>query len=204
VIAFETFLAGASVGERTMLPASKARHWHALELAKQAVELGGRLSIVSTFTGLGKTELRQLFCDPDAARRHSGRQPTNWDLSRSVVVEVQAAMFYACFRAIRQLGYPAADALVTGFKHYLRHFGHDPRLTFDRAFELVAQIEGCWTARAPSLMTVVCHHCKSRYLIPRAAEPVGSGECPFCRLARMPKSRIPKAVCAPNGLTAFD
>jgi hypothetical protein len=53
-------------------------------------------------------------------------------------------------------------------------------------------------------MVVVCHQCRSSYLIPRAAEPAGSGECPFCRVSRMPKSRIPRAICAPSGLAAFD
>ena len=184
-----------------MLPPRKARHWHALELAKQAMELGGRLSIVSAFTGLGKTELRRLFCDADSPRT-SGRHPssTDWYLARSVVVEVQAAFFYACFRAIRQLGYPAGDALVTAYKHFLRQFGHDPRLTFDRAFELVAQIEGCWTAKTPSVVVVVCGQCKSGYLIPRSADSVGSSECPFCRVSRMSKGRIPKAVCATSSL----
>jgi len=169
-----------------MIPDEKARRWRTMALAREAIELGARVSIAAAFTGLPKYEVQRLFCDTETPGVSSGRQPwsAGWYLTESVVVEIQAAYFYACFRQIRELGYPAADALVSGYKNYRRNFGHDPRLSFDRAFELITHVEGLWSTKPPCLMTVVCHACKSTRLMLRADEPVGTGECPFCKVAR--------------------
>lgn len=179
-----------------MIPQSKARRWHTMALAKEAIELGARVSIVAAFTGLARQEVQRLFCDTDTPGLSTGRQPwsAHWYFTASVVVEIQAAFFYACFRSIRDLGYPAADALVSAYKNYRRQFGHDPRLSFDRAFELVTQVDGLWTTRPPALMSLVCHACRSTYLMPRADEPVGSGKCPFCKAAQCADPRVLKAL----------
>ncbi len=184
-----------------MIPAHKAHHWHAMALAKEAIELGARVSVVSAFTGLPKYELQRLFCDTQTPGVSGGRHPWSpyWYLTRRVVVEVQAALFYACFRAIRQLGHPASDALVTSYKIYLRHFGHDPRLSFDRAFELITHVEGLWTVEPARLMPVVCHECKSIHITPRQDEPMGTGECPFCKVVRLASRRLLRSL-SPHGV----
>lgn len=178
-----------------MLPAEKARRWHAMELAKTAIELGARLSIVSAITGLPKWELRLHFCNGDLPAPYIGRAPwsPDWYLKQKVVVEIHAAVFYASFQAIRQLGYPASDALVTSYKCYLRRFGYDPRLSFDRAFELVTHIDGLWTQSPPTLTTVACRICGSAFLR-RRERPVRSAQCPFCKLARTTHGPTLKAL----------
>ncbi len=179
-----------------MIPEEKARRWRTMALAREAIELGARVSIATAFTGLPKYEVQRLFCDTDTPGVSSGRQPwsAGWYLTESVAVEIQAAYFYACFRTIRELGHPAADALVSGYKHYRRHFGHDLRLSFDRAFELITHVEGLWSTDPPRLMTIVCHACKSTFLTLRADEPVGTGECPFCKVARTRNAWMLKAL----------
>jgi flagellar transcriptional activator FlhC len=185
---------------RPMLPSSKARHWHALQLAKQAVEFGARLSIVTAFTGISKPELERLFCDTERPRTSTGRHPWSpyWFLTNSIVIEIQAAVFYGCFRRIRQLGHPASDALIAAYRNYLRLFSHDPRLSFDRAFELITHIEGIWTEIKPSLMTVACSDCKSAYIMSRREDAVGSGQCPFCKVGSIGNGRMLKILSGPT------
>jgi hypothetical protein len=174
-----------------------------MALAKEAIELGGRLTVVSAFTGLPRFLLNNLFGDPDAPGTIPGRKPrsAHWYLNRTVVVEIQSAFFYACFRSIRTLGYPPSDALVASYKHYLRHFGHDPRLTFDRAFDLVGHVEGLWTSAPPRLTTTICRRCRAAYLVLCTDEPIGSGGCPFCRFERPLSGQTRKALSPPAGGT---
>lgn len=184
-----------------MIPPGKALHWRAMALAKEAIELGGRLTVVSAFTGLPRFLLNNLFGDPDAPGTIPGRKPrsAHWYLNRTVVVEIQSAFFYACFRSIRTFGYPPSDALVASYKHYLRHFGHDPRLTFDRAFDLVGHVEGLWTNAPPRLTTTICRRCRAAYLVLCTDEPIGSGGCPFCRFERPLSGQTRKALSPPAG-----
>jgi hypothetical protein len=177
-----------------MIPEDKARRWRAMVLAREAIELGARPAVASAFTGLSRGEVQRLFCGRSTTGRSTGRVPWSayWYVTAAVFVEIHAAYFHACFRTLRELGYAPAEALVAGYKHYRRHFGHDLRLSFDRAFELCAHVDGLWTTAAPRLMTVVCHSCKANYITPRGDEPVGTGECPFCKVARTGSGRLLK------------
>jgi hypothetical protein len=181
---------------RAVLPVDKARHWHSMELAKSAIELGARLSVVSAFTGLPKWELRALFCNRELPAPFPGRAPwvADWCLKQRIVVEIHAAVFHAGFRAIRHLGYPAGDALVTSYKTYLRRFGYDPRVSFDRAFELVTHLDGLWTNEPPSLATVDCRSCGSTFIRLRSPAPLRPGACPFCRVSRSKHGQTLRAL----------
>lgn len=189
-----------------MIPEDKARHWRALALAREAIELGARVAVASVFTGLPKLEVQRLFCARRAGGRSTGRVPWSayWYVTAAVFVEIHAAFFYACFRTLRELGHPPAEALVAAYKNYARHFGHDLRLSFDRAFELVAHVDGLWTTEAPRLTTVVCHGCKASYIAPRGDEPVGTGECPFCKVVRIGNGRLLKLLMPAGALDAED
>ena len=184
-----------------MIPRGKALHWRAMALAKEAVELGARVTVVCAFTGLPRFLVENLFGDPDLPGTSPGRKPrsVHWYLNRTVVVEVQAAFFYACFRSIRTLGYPPSEALVASYRHYVRHFGRDPRLTFDRAFDLVGHVEGLWTSAPPTLGTTTCPRCRAGYLVLRADESIGSGGCPFCRFERPLSGQTRKALSPAGG-----
>jgi LSD1 subclass zinc finger protein len=43
-------------------------------------------------------------------------------------------------------------------------------------------------------MTVVCHSCKATYIFPRGDEPVGTGECPVCKVVRSGNGRLLKYI----------
>ena len=177
-----------------MIPEDKARRWRSLALAREAVELGARVAVTSAFTGLSRAEVQRLFYARSITGRSTGRVPYSpyWYVTAALFVEIQSAFFHASFRALCELGHPPAEALVAAYKHYRRHFGHDLRLSFDRAFELVAHLDGLWTTAAPRLMTVVCHSCKATYITLRGDEPVGTGECPFCKVVRSGNGRLLK------------
>jgi hypothetical protein len=175
-----------------VIPEHKARRWRTLALAREAIELGARPVIASAFTGIPKAEIQRLFCAPPANGRSSGRIPwsAHWYLTEGVWVELQAAYFHACFRTLRDLGHPPPEALIAGYKHYRRQFAHDLRLSFDRAFELVAHVDGLWTTQPPRLAIVTCHRCRATHLAARDDDTVGTGVCPFCRLTRPGNGRL--------------
>ena len=41
-------------------------------------------------------------------------------------------------------------------------------------------------------MTVVCDSCKATHITPRGDDPVGTGECPFCKVVRTGNGRLLK------------
>ena len=179
-----------------MIPEDKARRWRTLALAREAVELGARVAVTSAFTGVPRAEVQRLFYGRSITGRSPGRIPYSpyWYVTESLFVQIQSAFFHASFRTLRELGHPPAEALVAAYKHYRRHFGHDLRLSFDRAFELVTHLDGLWAKDPPRLMTIVCRGCRATYLSPRGDEPVGTGECPFCKVARLGNGRLLKSV----------
>jgi hypothetical protein len=61
-------------------------------------------------------------------------------------------------------------------------------------------VDGLWTTEAPRLMTVVCHSCKATYITPRGDEPVGTGECPFCKVVRTGNGRLLKDLLPAQSL----
>jgi hypothetical protein len=160
------------------------RHIHALELAKQCVALGANIRTTNHLTNLTHGQLTDLFFS-DNVKPPRGRPPESpdwWYHATNLVNQTEASIFVSIFRRIRELGFGPADALVAGYKHYLSVCHTDPRISFDRAFDLASNMDGLWTVRAPSFSLATCPVCTSQYVTTLSAPSAKPDECPFCKL----------------------
>jgi hypothetical protein len=108
---------------------------------------------------------------------------------------VEASILISIYRRIRDLGFAPAEALVAGYRHYQSACRQRPRVSFDRAFDLVSHVDGLWLANQPNLSLLKCLTCASQYVATASSQPISSHECPFCKLLiRFPlDSRIQSA-----------
>lgn len=159
------------------------RHIHALALAKECVALGARLRTVGYMTGLPHGQLTHLFfSDCTVAQRGRAPDSPDWYHSANLLNRTEASIFVSIYRRIRELGFGPADALVAGYRHYRAVCSHQPRIQFDRAFDLASHLDGLWTVRTPSFSLATCPVCKSQYVTSVGAAPATNHECPFCKL----------------------
>jgi hypothetical protein len=128
--------------------------------------------------------VRLFFIDEHTARR--GRPPASpeWYHQANLIEKVEAAIVVAIYCRVRDLGFGPADALVSGFKHYREQCSQTPRISFDRAFDLVCHTQGIWIAARPKLAFATCPACKSRYLTAIGESPGQRYACSFCKLIK--------------------
>ena len=161
------------------------RHIRSLSIAKTCADLGARIRTIAYVTGLEHNELvRLFFVDEHSAPR--GRPPDSpeWYHQANLIEQVEAAIVVAVYCRMRELGFGPADALVGGFKHYCEQCTQTPRISFDRAFDLVCHIQGIWIADRPHLVLATCPCCNSRYLTGLGESPRHSRACPFCKVIK--------------------
>lgn len=161
------------------------RHIRSLSIAKICAELGARVRTICYITGLEHNELvRLLFIDERSAPR--GRPPDSreWYHQANLIEKVEAAIVVSIYSRMRELGFGPADALVGSVKHYRELCIQAPRISFDRAFDLVCHTEGIWIADRPHLAVATCPSCLSRFLAGLGETPCRSCACPFCRLIK--------------------
>jgi hypothetical protein len=161
------------------------RHIRSLSLAKACADLGARIRTITYITGLEHNELvRLLFVDQHSAPR--GRRPDSpeWYHQANLIEKVQAAMVVAVYGRMRDLGFGPADALVGGYKHYREQCRQSPRISFDRAFDLVCHTHGIWVAQHPHLALAACPCCHSQHLAGLGEGPRVHRACPFCQLVK--------------------
>jgi flagellar transcriptional activator FlhC len=159
------------------------RHIRALALAKECAILGARLRTISYITGLTHRELsRLLFAHGQSIP--CGRHPDSpdWYHSANLLNRTEASIFVSIYRRIRDLGFGPADALVSGYRHYQTSCHQQPRVSFDRAFDLASHIDGLWLARKSNFSLLNCPVCASQYVAAVSVHPVSNHECPFCKL----------------------
>lgn len=159
------------------------RHIRALGLAKDCAALGARLRTIGYVTGLPHGQLLQLFFS-DRSTVPRGRPPDSpdWYHSANLLYRIEASIVVSIYRRIRTLNFGPADALVAAYKHYLAMHHGTPRISFDRAFDLAAHLDGLWLVRVPSFALATCPTCASQYLTAVGAAPATNHECPFCKL----------------------
>lgn len=159
------------------------RHIRSLGLAKECAALGARLRTISYVTGLPHGQLVQLFfADHKAVPRGRPPDSPDWYHSANLLYRTEASIVASIYRRIRELDFGPAEALVAAYKHYLSMHHGAPRISFDRAFDLAAHLDGLWLVRAPSFSLATCPTCASQYLTAVGAAPVTNQECPFCKL----------------------
>ncbi len=160
------------------------RHIRSLSLAKACVELGARIKTITYLTGLDHHVLvRLFFVDEHSARR--GRPPASpeWFHQANLIEKVEASVFGSLYVRVAAFGYGPADALVGAYKVYLDHCTHSPRISFDRAFDLVCHLKGMWTQKQQLLALNVCPACHAQYLA-AIGEHATQHYCPFCKLVK--------------------
>ena len=161
------------------------RHIHSLSIAKTCADLGARLRTITYITGLEHNELvRLLFVDERSAPRGRPPDSSEWYHQANLIEKVEAAMVVVVYCRMRDLGFGPVEALVGSFKHYRDQCAQTPRISFDRAFDLVCHIQGIWIADRPHLALAACPSCKSRYLTGVGESPGQCRACPFCKLIK--------------------
>lgn len=161
------------------------RHIRALKLAKECAALGARSRTIEFVTGLAHGEVTRLFFS-DRKPPTQGRAPDSpdWYHSANLINRAEASIFVSVYRRIRGLGFGPDDALVGGYKHYLACCPGNPRISFDRAFDLACHIDGLWRARVPSFTLLTCPTCTSEHIAALGARPTTNRDCPFCKLIK--------------------
>ena len=162
------------------------RHIRSLTIAKTCAELGARIRTITYITGLEHGELvRLFFVDKHSAPRGRPPQSPDWYHHEANLIEkVEATMVVAVYRRMRELGFGPADAFVGGFKHYRAQCNQSPRISFDRAFDLVCHTHGIWIADRPQLALATCLRCQSQHLTGVGERPSHHRPCPFCQLVK--------------------
>jgi hypothetical protein len=155
-------------------------HVRALHLAHRCAAFDARPQTIALITGLDLKEVARYF-PPDRLR--SGRFPSSpeWFHTRNLIQRAEASILLALYRRIRELSFPAADALLSAFERYRETLVAHATISFDRAFNLVCHLDGLWLARERSFDLHVCRTCSSQYLAARSSVP-NSNDCVFCRL----------------------
>ena len=162
--------------------AAAERHVRAFKLAAASVQLGARLRTIARITGVDRGELVRYF---GGGYKQCGRTPASpeWYHTANLLNRAEASIFVAIYRRLRALGFPADESLICGYKHYLGVCRGQPRVCFDRAFDLVCHSDGIWLADAPSLDLIKCPVCSSHY-VAALGDVAGPEGCVFCKLVK--------------------
>ena len=177
------------------------RHIQALELAKKCASFGARVRTIGYVTGLPRADLvRLFFSDRDSAPRGRAPDSPDWYHSANLLSRVEASIFLSLFRRIRDLGFGPAQALVCGYKHYQAVCRDEPRISFDRGFDLASHLDGLWLAKTSNFSLLDCPTCTSQYVTALSTHPVSNHECTFCKLInRYPRDpRIQSSFKSPD------
>lgn len=167
--------------ERNLLHAR--RHIRALTLATECAELGARIRTIQLLTGLSANQLQHLFRHPLSGPRR-GRHPdsTEWYHTANLLCRAEASILVVLFRRLAARGVDPPLALITAYRHYTRSCRASPRISFDRAFDLVAHASGRWFVTSRTFSVFACPACQSEYLTSVSLAPRSNHECPFCKL----------------------
>jgi hypothetical protein len=159
------------------------RRIRSLKIAKDCAELGARFRTICCITGLTNREVNNLFfADSQSIPRGRPPESPEWYHSANLLNRVEASIVISTYRRIRDLGFAPAEALVAGYRHYQAACRQRPRVSFDRAFDLVSHVDGLWLATKPNLSLLTCDNCEAQYVATASTHPVSSQDCPFCKL----------------------
>lgn len=169
--------------ERNLLHAH--RHIRALALATECAELGARVRTIQLLTGLSPSQLQHLFRHPLSGPRR-GRHPDSreWYHTANLLCRTEASIVVVLFRRLAARGIDPPNALIGAYRHYLASCKATPRITFDRAFDLVAHTTGRWVVTGRSFSVFTCPECESEYLTSLSLTPTSNHDCPFCKLLK--------------------
>jgi len=172
-------------------------HFWRLDIAREALDLGARRSVIQRMTGISEIELRRVFGQCPALTANRGGRPRSVEKIFQVrQIHLHASDFYNTFHHLLQRGVPPAESMVVGYRLYLRRHSGEVRLDFDRAFSLVTSACRLWTTDEPSLKSIRCRQCGAQCLAPIGAIATDETPCTYCRAA----SRLKRLVAVePRG-----
>jgi len=181
-----------------MTPHHASRHFQAIELAGRAFAVGARPSTVEFLTGLDRGALRRQFTFEPGRAPKPGKRPDSVERflkNAGAATMLDASLAYVLYRDHRERCPHPADALVTGYEHYVQRRG-PYGLRFDRVFYIVCWTDSlwAWTGREQIFRLATCANCHCRYLASPAVMDDHERECPFCkvrgRYGRDPRLRL--------------
>ena len=182
------------------------RHIQTLSLAHACVQLGARVRTTTYVTGMSYTDLSKFYWPGEGFFR-AGRLPfsPDWSLVKTNILDrAELSIFAAIFtRVLAQHANPA-ESLVAAYRLYIAGCAVQPRVSFDRAFDVVCHLKGIWTHQIASLALYPCSQCRSLNLSSIGDENLLNRSCAFCRLlnryGKDPRIRstFPRQRCTPE------
>ena len=141
------------------------RQIRALALAKACAANGARVRTISRITGLLPRDLLHLLF-PDRQAVPRGRSPDSpeWYHSANLLGRAEASIVVAVYCRLRAADLSAGEALLGAYRHYCGVCQAPHRISFDRAFDLVAHTDGIWITETQSFSLVTCPRCHSAFL----------------------------------------
>jgi flagellar transcriptional activator FlhC len=159
------------------------RRIRSLKIAKECAELGARFRTICCITGLTHREVNNLFfADSQSIPRGRAPESPEWYHGANLLNRIEASIVISIYRRIRDLGFAPAEALVAGYRHYQAACRQRPRVSFDRAFDLVSHVDGLWLATNSNLSLLKCETCDGQYLATASTHSISNQDCPFCKL----------------------
>jgi len=174
-------------------------HFRSLDIAREALDLGARRSVIRQITGLSESELHRVFGTSPALTMHRGGRPSSIEkLFHRRETHLHASDFYNGFHHLLRRGVAPDEALVVAYRHYKARHPRDARLDFDRAFSVVTAVCRLWTTAAPSLTAVRCGICGAQFLAALDAMPSVRSHCTYCKAAEWLTKRERMPAQAPQ------
>lgn len=161
------------------------RRLQVLAVAQACVCLGARVRTVTCLTGLPHREVLHHFF-PERLSVPRGRSPDSpeWYHSANLLDRAEASIVLALVCRLQAAGLPPVEALLGGYRHYQGLRPPPRRISFDRAFDLVAHTDGRWLVQERSFCVITCPTCLAEHLTAIGTVARLGGPCPFCTLLK--------------------
>lgn len=155
-----------------------------LELAAQCLELGARVHTLSLLTGLPPRQLQTFLRPPGNLR---GRRPDTreWYHGANLPARAEASVIVSLFLRLNAPEILPQAVFHSVYRHYAASCRRSPRISFERAFDLIARATGRWIPGKPGFSLHACPVCRCEYLTTLTnIAPRSNGDCPFCKLLK--------------------
>ena len=119
--------------------------------------LGARVCTISHLTGLPTYDLPRLLF-PHRLKVPRGRPPDTpeWYHCANLLNRAEASIVMSLFRRLRGGGFAAADAFDGAYRHHRGVCEPPQRISFDRALDPAAHIDGLWLTIEQSFSLATC------------------------------------------------
>lgn len=160
------------------------RHIRTLSLAQACVQLGARMRTTSYVTGMSHAELCRFYAPGEGVFR-AGRLPasSDWLMDRTNCLDrAELSIFASTLGRVMDGDVAPGEGLVAAYRLYVDMCSVSPRVSFDRAFDMVCHLRGIWTHCVTDLALYPCTRCESLNLTSKGDERLLNHGCVFCRL----------------------